>query len=1008
MPIVRIPFSYPGIEEDVMPSIMNNYDIDHMFIWDTRAMRMSGVPQTADFQLWRADKKQEKKKLLAEEQAKKDTGKSSTDNSKQTAPGKTTRRTPKETVPKNDNPNSPPEDKTIEKGPPRKNKGNIPTKPITPGDPLLDQPSNDDDDEADEEESPICGTTAVEIERYGRELYEHRRIAVYLDDLITESESRRLRPISEEHVAKTIQMFKEFGTQELYGSISVTVHPEYFPESGDIEDVLDYSLDDGAQAKAKITFIIIDGAHRFVALNRLREDANPLYDWTRRRIPVYLTYRHDGKPLTQLEVLKNGQLLNTVSAHSLPTVEFLDVLRTVLSYAKTFDDDYNVPFIDARLKDIREDMVAASFIKDASLTKYNRFIRLAKLCRRHIWLFNFIKELNSRPPLQNNTTTVKLSLAHFANNTLETCEDFFVRFMVEGAWMALNRVHSARDRITFTPGPFYNYARAMCDRLLDYLRTIPHKCANMDDLFRNVINTKSDRVQTVYDIAMCQFRLWVDPSQRANYEAAHKLNMSRIDRIISKVQEKLSPGTEKQSSGKSAAPGTATNPIDVDSAKPLETPGKNRPKRKASKTSKYEPPSLPTRQSKRQKTSHNKTSTPSTAQTKPSATSSALTPTKITSRRSNNANDFPFYNDHIPSKPPHGYEKIFQEVQDRPEPVFNEQILRGLTIHPTVKRDEIEPIIYGIPHEKNKEKTKTTTKRTDQRLQFSDEDPTPLLRAGHVPYGHQANLFFTSTDVKFIRNLSQFWGTYAALREYGTIKAYQEDISVIPHVCSMFNTPLSMGYFSKRQAELQHRGFTILNDVANPIADTILNSPNLPFDVPQRFQRHTMTEFMDAVLETFDRDEAIENRDGAPWYTIFNHADDRDEADKETGALRFSTTNSFSVNLLNRKENVWMSRFRAMLDVYLGQICLLMGLHTINANKLQFPSSGGRFLLTGENSAAQVGHNDFEHQQPGGPGFFVMATGATGSSLWVADGSHKYVHYPEKKKTNGQEFKECH
>ena len=323
MPIVRIPFSYPGIGEDVMPSIMNNYDIDQMFIWDTRAMRLSGVPQTTDFQLWRADKKQEKKKLLAEDQAKKDTGNSSTDNSKNTGPGKTTRRTPKDTSLNNDKPNSPPGDEIIDKGSSRKNKGTLPTKPVIQGDPLLDQPSNDDD-EADEEESPICGTTAVEIERYGRELYEHRRILVYLDDLMTESESRRLRPISEEHVAKTIQMFKEFGTQEMYGSISVTVHPEYFPESGDIEDVLEFSCDDGDHAKAKITFIIIDGAHRFVALNRLREDANPLYDWTRRRIPVYLTYRRDGKPLTQLEKLKNGQLLNTVSAHSLPTVEFLD------------------------------------------------------------------------------------------------------------------------------------------------------------------------------------------------------------------------------------------------------------------------------------------------------------------------------------------------------------------------------------------------------------------------------------------------------------------------------------------------------------------------------------------------------------------------------------------------------------------------------------------------------------------------------------------------------------
>ena len=70
----------------------------------------------------------------------------------------------------------------------------------------------------------------------------------------------------------------------------------------------------------------------------------------------------------------------------------------------------------------------------------------------------------------------------------------------------------------------------------------------------------------------------------------------------------------------------------------------------------------------------------------------------------------------------------------------------------------------------------------------------------------------------------------------------------------------------------------------------------------------------------------------------------------------------------------------------------------MNDRDLYLPVSGGRFLLTGKDCPAQVGHNDFDHRQGTGPGFFVIVTGAEPANLWVCDGSHKHVGLSAKKR----------
>ena len=260
----------------------------------------------------------------------------------------------------------------------------------------------------------------VKLHAYNRESYNYDMVRVHFADLLVQDDRIRLRPVNEAHVARTLELLKSIGSPTMYGRISATIHPDDYPADGNVEALFEYDAEYGNRPKTHVRLIIIDGNHRYVAISRLRANMDPAHEWTRRRIEIFLVVRKDGKPLTQHEILKHGQLLNTATSHSLPCTTFLDILRTVISYANSFEAEYHVPFVEARTRDIQDDLVAANFIPRASVSTYRRYIHVAKLCCRYTWLPNLIESLNNRVPLQGNTSTTRLTVSHLADNTLRT------------------------------------------------------------------------------------------------------------------------------------------------------------------------------------------------------------------------------------------------------------------------------------------------------------------------------------------------------------------------------------------------------------------------------------------------------------------------------------------------------------------------------------------------------------------------------------------------------------
>lgn len=81
---------------------------------------------------------------------------------------------------------------------------------------------------------------------------------------------------------------------------------------------------------------------------------------------MYYDIHSDGMVLSALEKMKNSNMLNSVSANVLPFATFMDVPKSVLAYARSFHDSYDVPFDEVQIADIVKDMESASFIPAAS------------------------------------------------------------------------------------------------------------------------------------------------------------------------------------------------------------------------------------------------------------------------------------------------------------------------------------------------------------------------------------------------------------------------------------------------------------------------------------------------------------------------------------------------------------------------------------------------------------------------------------------------------------------
>lgn len=132
--------------------------------------------------------------------------------------------------------------------------------------------------------------------------------------------------------------------------------------------------------------------------------------------------------------------------------------------------------------------------------------------------------------------------------------------------------------------------------------------------------------------------------------------------------------------------------------------------------------------------------------------------------------------------------------------------------------------------------------------------------------------------------------------------------------------------------------------------------------------------------------------DELEWKTIINHAvDAQHERDRQKGRQRSSNTQRFPIVTMMKR---CLDRFRFFWDIYLGQLCEILGLSTLVEELLSLSISDGRLLLTANYFPTQSCQNNFDNDKHTGSGFFIIVTGAETSDFRVAAGSHKNVEMP--------------
>ena len=95
---------------------------------------------------------------------------------------------------------------------------------------------------------------------------------------------------------------------------------------------------------------------------------NESLNWTREPVRDMLITRagDDTRNLSSFEIIKLSRFSNISSEKNRKDISFLDLMSSVLKYAKTFQDAYGAGFLHARNVDIAEEMLASKFWMEKS------------------------------------------------------------------------------------------------------------------------------------------------------------------------------------------------------------------------------------------------------------------------------------------------------------------------------------------------------------------------------------------------------------------------------------------------------------------------------------------------------------------------------------------------------------------------------------------------------------------------------------------------------------------
>lgn len=168
------------------------------------------------------------------------------------------------------------------------------------------------------------------------------------------------------------------------------------------------------------------------------------------------------------------------------------------------------------------------------------------------------------------------------------------------------------------------------------------------------------------------------------------------------------------------------------------------------------------------------------------------------------------------------------------------------------------------------------------------------------------------------------WGTYGGVREHWLVQCCRNNPATFSRIAEQNRTAVSMEFFKERMGDTRESGYVILDGFHDTFNADFFNKVELTFDQPAylgKLDAQTQLQFFNVVFRMLKWKDAINTTKERDWNTIFNNEiEEMDNADRERGAFRYSTTQRCTMVTLFTS---CMGRFPCFYDLYLGQLCPL-------------------------------------------------------------------------------------
>ena len=822
-----------------------------------------------------------------------------------------------------------------------------------------------------------------------------------------------LRDRNERHVQELVDTFTDerIGYQPNEGTMTVTVLDQDVKDRKDLGKLVAFGSQQQLYTYPDSEMVtIVDGRHRREAITRITKMTGTRFDWSRDYIEVLFQYRIDMTIMSDWEVLMLSSHKNQVASLVYEANTVNDVLRSIQSYSIVFQEAYQLSYFQAKTTLIKDDMTKTRFLGALPDSTITRYIRCSKAFLRNEKVKKFLFETCT---VTSEKRGNQANLSFVTEPLLLQADEHSMLLMLRCA----DAFYRGRKRDRFFAKPFYQ----MCSYAIDQLKITFQEVVVTDSVlevpptkpttFESFLVTpvQHSSSQSVPPIMTLQNTL-----QTFKYNPADegKGAFSQIKRSLTVLRTKILKhyGVEKKKNPVVPEAGDKRNSDILDLTKSPEPPTKKRRTRR----NRLDPALLIDLTGGDKGSNTKKTKKPKNNKGKGKGNDAS---TSLRAQGSAQETKEQTFDDSLDLKTvPSGYEdawKTMQEFDTDGELCLEEILMMRRFPYARSKDDEQKTIeVRSI----------TVPDSTSDTLMKKIVDPSLYLRAICIPQNHRAHLFVTFSSINLYRNLACAWAVFKeGFKPHGvhsttnlqnaSVKEQWETTmaDMTRDNQSYHSTVLGTSFFEQRKLEMDQKGYTILEDMADPLG-MIPHLSRQEVGVASAEDIPTMTngEWFLAIEKLFPGENVLRDPTRrTEWNSIYNTGDTSHHTRKNNvGAARYQSTNHFVTNVLETPEYVELAHKRAHLDVWIGMLASFLSLDGISSDsqiesveQLVLPVTGGRLLFTGRLADAQIGHNDFHLRDILALcGYFVIMTGTEQANIYLMEHSHKYVFLPEDAK----------